>query len=390
MKQLIISSIFFVISFALFSTCSKESNPVVTPTEKNENATLEKKKKKWPEVIYDSTYGEIVMDYYAIVPMAGPCGEKTTYGIALHHFEPKAGKKIGVWPYEFNLTNLTNLRTKWGYSGIFVQPDQTQYDLAQSAGFSTSNMMMSIGFTTNYEQYIDAVDNYNAKYYYVGEAVEHSCWGNEDVDQRLYNPSELYQISTYIHSHPNRQGSAFVSDGYKRCSHLDVLSYYVDILMYSSYSNWYQPFLATPCNPNMSWGPPMENAFWEGSSDQRSSWSDMKSRYGNKFKQTWINTSEITEFGALFGHAANLGLSEVWVYGFKQDNGQPTPHYNTQWENISNSAFSAGFLRKFVQDVKVTWKCTSQDPCDCDPSDPDAGWYVYSITPTGSIREIYP
>jgi hypothetical protein len=200
MKQLIISSIFFVISFILFSTCSKESSPVVTQTEENENASLEKKKKKWPEVIYDSTYGEIVMDYSVITPMAAPCGEKTTYGIALHHFEPKAGKKVGVWPYEFNLTNLTNLRTKWGYSGIFIQPDQTQYDLAQSAGFSTSDMMMSIGFMTNYEQYIDVVDSWYAKYYYIGEAVEHSCLGNAGLNHRLYHPSELYQISSYIHS----------------------------------------------------------------------------------------------------------------------------------------------------------------------------------------------
>jgi len=52
------------------------------------------------------------MDYSVIIPMAGPCGEKVTYGYTLHHFEPKQGKIVGVWPYEFTLSNLTNLRTK--------------------------------------------------------------------------------------------------------------------------------------------------------------------------------------------------------------------------------------------------------------------------------------
>ncbi|NWF90194.1 MAG: hypothetical protein HXY50_12130 [Ignavibacteriaceae bacterium] len=94
MKQLIISSIFFVISFVLFSTCSNDGNPVVTPTKENENAFLEKKKKKWPEVIYDSTYGEIVMDYNVITPMAAPCGEKTTYGIALLILNQKLEKLL--------------------------------------------------------------------------------------------------------------------------------------------------------------------------------------------------------------------------------------------------------------------------------------------------------
>lgn len=88
MKPLIVSLVLFLISFFLFSTCSKDSNPVNTPTEKNENVSLEKKKNKWPAKIYDSTYGEIVMDYSVITPMAGSCGWKQTYGWATHHFEP--------------------------------------------------------------------------------------------------------------------------------------------------------------------------------------------------------------------------------------------------------------------------------------------------------------
>lgn len=53
------------------------------------------------------------------------------------------------------------------------------------------------------------------------------------------------------------------------------------------------------------------------------------------------------------------------------------------------SLWFSGFLRKFVQDIKVTWRYTLQNPCDCDPSDPD-GWYVYQILPTGAFREVFP
>ncbi|NWF88681.1 MAG: hypothetical protein HXY50_04370, partial [Ignavibacteriaceae bacterium] len=59
-----------------------------------------------------------------------------------------------------------------------------------------------------------------------------------------------------------------------------------------------------------------------------------------------------------------------------------------EFEKIGNAAWYSGWLKKFVQDIKITWRCTLQNPCDCDPSDPDAGWYIYSIIPTGSIREI--
>lgn len=46
MKPLIVSLVFFLISFVLFSTCSKDSNPVVTQNKESENTSLEKKEEK--------------------------------------------------------------------------------------------------------------------------------------------------------------------------------------------------------------------------------------------------------------------------------------------------------------------------------------------------------
>lgn len=361
MKPLLISLTFFLLSFIIFSTCSDENNSVAPTSEKNENISLEKKKNKWPAVIYDSTYGEIVMDYSVITPMAGPCGYKTTYGWATHHFEPKPGKLVGVWPYEFTLANLTTLRTKWGYSHLFFgyDYDNSKWNTAISAGYTLDKIMIAITGIQDAQRASFISYRGNAYAYYVGEPADqnHSMGG--------------------VRSALNQFGytSLFVIDGYKRTYALDYAVQTSDKVLFSSYQHWYEIL-------------PGVWVSWPENYDQRSDWSDMRSRYGNKFSMSWINTSEISEFYNLFGHASNLRLNGIWIYGFLQDNGQPTPHYNDQWENISNAAWYSGFLLKFVQDLKITWKCTLQDPCDCDPSDPDAGWYIYNIQPTGSIREI--
>ncbi len=68
-----------------------------------------------------------------------------------------------------------------------------------------------------------------------------------------------------------------------------------------------------------------------------------------KFSMTWINTDEITEFDNLYGHAKNLGLNAVWIYGSWNNVQPPAPvtNYNDQWYNISYAAWHQGFLRGF-------------------------------------------
>ena len=360
MKPLIISSLFFIISFVLFSTCSKESNPVVTPTEKNETTSLDKKKKKWPAVIYDSTYGEIVMDYDVVTPTAMPCGIKDTYGWGLDHFEPKPGKIIGVWPYEFTQQNLSTLRTKWGYSYLFFgfSYDDNKWNTAIAAGFSLDKIMIAVTDIPDAQRFNLISYRGNAYAYYVGEPADqnHSMGG----------------VTTAL----NELGfsSAFIIDGYKRTYALDYAVETSDMVLFSSYHHWYELL-------------PGVWVSWPYDEDQRPDWTDMKNRYGNKFSMSWINTSEISEFGYLFGHAANLGLNGIWIYGYLQENGQPTPHYNDQWFNISHAAFYSGFLRKFEGYYCIEWHCDYG--CECDPDNPD-DWYIYRVWPLGSTREVFP
>lgn len=318
-----------------------------------------------------------------VQPNAYECGTKTTWGWGLEDFLPKPGKTVGIWPYEFTISNLTTLRTHWGYSGIFV--NQNNYNIAISAGYSYQNMIMDASFATGTSDYQSKISNYNAAYYYIDEAVEHACTGNDG--KRLYNPTELQNVYNYVHTH--RPSSFFVSSGYKRCMHFNTLVSKVDKIMFSSYYHWYHIDVAT-CYSNMSWGLSVEDpwASWPVDDDQRSDWSDMKTRYGNKFSMTWIKTSEISEFDDLFGHAKNLGLNAVWIYGFLNSDGTPASHYNDQFENISYAAFGDGFLRQKQRQYRIEWRCYLQDPCEnCDPTLPD-GWYIYETIPTTYTRII--
>jgi hypothetical protein len=120
--------------------------------------------------------------------------------------------------------------------------------------------------------------------------------------------------------------------------------------------------------------------------DQRSYWSEFRAAYGNKNFANWLSLDkdhDDGQYSALIGHANNLGINNLWVYSYGSGNSS----YITEF---CNAAWNNAWLRKFEQYYKIIWRCTLQDPCDCNPSDPDAGWYIYQIIPLGSYREVFP
>lgn len=341
MKPLIISSIFFIISFVLFSTCSNDSNPVITPSEKNENAALEKKKNKWPAVIYDSTYGEIVMDYSVITPMAAPCGTKQTYGWGLDHYEPQSGKTLGIWPnHNTGPTQWTEYRTKWGFKQMLT----TNTTYGEMGGYSKSNCLVTI---PNFSTYQSAILNSDSCNYYVDEPFE----------QERFSMAQLLTVAYFLNT-------------YRPYSQLYISSY--------SPPEWVYYYVLDHTNNTL-----MMSDKYEG--DQRSMWSTFRNHYGTLNPANWIHTNtDLYEFSQLIGHANNLGINSLWFF-IADDGGHPA--------NVPSFCYSAwqnGWLRKFEQYFRIEWRCTLQDPCDCDPSDPDAGWYIYQIWPTGAYREVFP
>ena len=183
------------------------------------------------------------------------------------HYEEKSGKTVGIWPVDYSASSLNTLKNHWGYTGIFV--DNNSYSSAISAGYSTNKIMISTGFPVGTQDYQNIISNYNANYYYIDEAVEHRCFGNCDDNgcDRLYSLNELGNVLNAVRN--NRPNSFFVNSGYKRCPHLDVLSSFSDILMYSSYDHWYIPLITFTCTTNMSWGPLSESGWVPGDLDQR-------------------------------------------------------------------------------------------------------------------------
>lgn len=342
MKPLLISLTFFLLLFIIFSNCSKESNPVITPTEKNQNAFLEKKKKKWPAVIYDSTYGEIVMDYNVVIPTAFPCGIKDTYGWGFDHYQSKVGKFLGIWT---TLKTPSELYYKYGFNQLFIGNKQA----ALSAGFKVDSLMGGINFSPS------SVDQYGyVKYYHLDEAIENGA-----------SAEDVRWIAQYIHDYyPNSK------------------------LMLSSYKNsmgYYLQYLEVLNNASNTYI--MCDQYYDGTifygADQRQFWTDYKNIYTHpRVPAHWIS-EEIDgsqgDFSRLFGHANNLGINSLWLYMFNS-----TGNYFNQF---CSSAWYNGWLRKFEQYFCIEWHCDYG--CECDRDDPN-DWYVYRIWPLGSFREVFP
>lgn len=316
-----------------------------------------------------------------IQPKQQSCDWLVTQVWEIDHYLPKSNKTVGIWAYnsEYTVSNLKNtLKEKWGYTGIFAN-NTTQYDKARNAGYNKQKIMRSCAFakgTTDYENIINSDD---AGYYYIDEAVNHKCAGNGD--RRLYSDQELEDVSNYIHTH--RTNSKFVSSGYKRCWHLNwMVNNCLDIVMYPSYANWWELDIAT-CYTNMSWGPPVEEPWIEGSDDQRDSWNDMRNKYSNKFSMTWINSNDdASEYNELFEKAYNLGLHSVWIYANYSNASQ-------YYYSLSESAWLKGFLRQFRRKYYYYYHCLEPNPCvNC--SDPEAVWVLDHKSSTNDVQEFYP
>jgi hypothetical protein len=329
--------------------------------------------------------GKIITDDKAPI-----CNRIVVERWGLDRYEPKPGKTIGIWLWgsEYTTSNLYYLRTHWGYSGLFSRETTTDYDNAISAGYSKQNIMQSIN-TPNYETLINTKD---AGYYYIDEAVNHGwvSWNpTPGSGHRFYHLDELTDVASYIHT--NRPNSKFVSSGFKRCIHLDILvNTLLDEVMYSSYKKWWNYYTGAPISvgdDGVAWPPYSENIWADGwpfgSEDQRGSWSDMENRYSNKFSMTWISTSrDAGEYTNLFGKAKSLNLNAVWIYALYSNANQ---HYY----EISRAAWNADYLRRFERKYWDVYYCYEPDPCiNCEH--PDAHWYWSHSYDTGIEREVYP
>jgi len=234
------------------------------------------------------------------------------------YYEPVEGKIVGIWPHENRWTDiekLKELKYRWGFNYIFFHTGlgQNKFNMAKQIGYTPlTNIMTNVDYADQYEE----------------------CWAyyfDEPADRSI--PFNTVQtVKDWIKSYfPN---APFVISGYKRNS--DLINYtnlLADKVLFSSYIHWWK-FLGI-------W------TSWPTNTDQRDDWTDMKNLFGNKFSMTWVSTNnDLSEYGQLLGHAQNLGLAGIWLYGLEQEAD------DNNLNSFCNAAVNCGFLSTKYQQVR--------------------------------------
>lgn len=283
------------------------------------------------------------------------------------HYKPRTGKILGVWPDSVSSTRLRELYSTWGFRGVVI--DGNTYGRAVEVGFQPSDMMLHV----NRDNYQYVVQNYEARAYYLGEPIDHACYGSPP-----YAYDELEVIGRFIRSY-NRQ---FVIDGYRRCGHfIDAGRNVADRVMFSSYKHWFDV-------------DPFGSECWTWTSeDQRRSWSDMQTLFGSRFMSVWIsgyvNTSTCgvasdydgDEYETLIGHAANVGLQEIWFFIGCGTN-------DVELTKFTDMAWRKGWLRRFERRTYIVYECTCSEGCISTP--PGGCWRQVRTEETDALREVFP
>lgn len=250
-----------------------------------------------------------------------------------YYYQAVPGKNLGVWPSwasGYTLEQLSDLRTRYGFTHIVVVPDTQIYNSASRAGFAPASMMIDIW------DLHATVDSFPAAYYYKDEPVEHDCSGNSGGATPPFSQAQLASYRDYVHQ--NRPTSQFVISGYKRCSHNIIAATYAEAVMYSAYQNWDFISLPIQCHVNMGWGDEYETPWLPGNQDQSNSWISMRATYGNKYYMTWINGAS-DEYPTLFAAANSLGLVGIWQW-------YPGPIDSANLELYCNAAWQNGWLTR--------------------------------------------
>ena len=258
---------------------------------------------------------------------------RTSIAETTYHYEPVAGKVVGIWPGNWVLDGLYMYKQKYGFTGVLIRADTLQYRNALQAGFLNSSIMAQVWN----EDYVYAVDSFPIGMYFIDEPVEHDCSGHSGHPY-LNTPQQLAAMRDYIHA--NRPGAKFITSGYKICSHDIIAATYADVMTFSSYKNW-SVFGLPICHVNLGWGNEYENPWLPGSLDQRSSWTAMRNTFGAKNSLAWM-AGNGDEYFDLFQHANILGLQSIWLY----DHYPPDPLDTVLLESFCYAAWQTGWLNR--------------------------------------------
>ena len=163
------------LSFLFFSSCDKHESLITTSSP----AALHKDSlaggslcdvsslSELQNEIYSSILGEENIDTI-FTPEAYDC-VYIQHVVVTHRYEPKAGKTLGIWPFEgSSQSDWNNYRVKWGFKHIRIS-DSDGFQFAINAGYTNSEILLQLPHDNT--QYQNTVNSINVQYYYIDEPI---------------------------------------------------------------------------------------------------------------------------------------------------------------------------------------------------------------------------
>ncbi|MGE5679316.1 MAG: hypothetical protein ACM34K_00410 [Bacillota bacterium] len=271
------------------------------------------------------------------------------------HYEAIPGKVMGIWPRNarYNGERLKQLHYKWGFNYLLFCRQDNEFNLAAASGFPAENLLVQV-LPNNYQANMDKYKNSIYGYY---------------CDEPCENGYDFNAMSTYRSNIAPE--TKWITSSFRRISCTNSIVNSADYILFSSYVHWWQIL------PNVWVSYPVKP-------DQRPDWSDMKSRFGNKFQMTWIGAHmDASEYSNLTGHAANLGLKGLWLYQLEDATDDASD------DNLSQYCYWAwrnGFLKRFERKYIIQSVSDDFTPVDQEKSGNKKG--NIKATETGELREV--
>ncbi len=308
---------------------SVDEENVATTKENNEKEKLSKPVPRLPMYHYGDTY--------RLLSNPSP-----------HHFEPIGGKELYYGVYDNVLSVFNDCKNKYGFTGVVT-------------GIGSIGTAHTAGFTDNTK--IFTFVNYATQSTDIDKAIDSS------VNQFLYD--EMGHAGTWFPiflTHPfqeikARSGKLFADD---YCPGFPTFARgYYDGLIDNLHS---MGLAGVGCDKYWNAGDIVGK-------DPRDHWDYLRSKAGQFFNFSWINTDDIDKphWIELLDRASAYGL-KIFIY-----KGNSIEFYNMV--DFCHAAFQAGWLREYDQKILYTYKCIASEGTNSGPIVIPSDWHLIRTVP---------
>ena len=330
----------FSLTFLIFFSCIEQTTENVTETNFNYHLAKE-------GTLYSSFHivDTIVVEGDDLPPRPEGyvCGVKDVEVWVFDHYEPVAGKTVGIWPEPGG--NLEQYLDKWGFTGMVVN-NSAGYDNAVAIGYPANKIFFKLSYNSTMNEIFNSIENSNSSLYYI----------DEPLDKNRFTMDQLIDIADHITTyHPN---SLLILGSYSLPSGWYAFPIY-------TFGQAYNVVLASNSNVRM-----MCDKY---NGDQRYHWEQFRAYYGsNRIFGHYIHSRrDHGDYEELIEKANSLNLINLWYF-----------HGSDGWPNKTSEycydSWSNGWLTLWEHKQIHEYRCYYENPCDCDPDLPD-GWYLYRV-----------